>query len=469
MSYPDTDTISAVATPPGRGGVGIIRVSGPGTAEIAANICGRLPEPREATHCRFSSADGRILDFGIALFFRGPASFTGEDVLELQGHGGVQVLKTLLRRTLECGARMARPGEFTERAFLNEKLDLLQAEAIADLINASSEQAMRSSVRTLQGLFSAHIDTLARQITSIRKNVEAAIDFSDEAVDFMTDTSVSQSLQEINSQLDATLEKARQGALLREGIAVVLAGAPNVGKSTLLNALAGTDTAIVTDIPGTTRDLLREQLDIEGLPVHVTDTAGLRSTSNPVEQEGVRRAQEAIQKADQVLLLVDATRTGLDGDSLAGCLGLLAADENPEEWLERFSNRLCLVINKIDLVEGLDTNRRSTAFLQHELPTVQLSARTGEGLDELRSFLLTSCGFEDAGEEAFIARERHLQVLRQVSRHTHSAELGVRESLHLELIAEELRLAHQLLGTITGKVSSDDLLGEIFASFCLGK
>ncbi len=470
MTLQDTDTISAIATPAGRGGIGIVRVSGPSVMQIALAICGRQVEARVATYCQFRTAEGKVLDSGIALFFPGPKSFTGEDVLELQGHGGVVVLKSLLRRTLECGARMARPGEFTERAFLNDKLDLLQAEATADLISATSEQAMRSSVRTLQGAFSAHIHALVKQITAIRVNVEAAIDFSDDAIDLLRDTEVAQALQDINTQVKATYEKARQGALLQEGIAVVLAGAPNAGKSTLLNALAGSNAAIVTDIPGTTRDLLRQQLDIDGLPVSVTDTAGLRASQNPVEMEGIRRARDAVNQADQVLLVVDASlnRPG-ENDLISQNLDLLALDNNTTQWIEQYNGRLCLVLNKIDLIEGMTPGQGSTVYQQLELPSFHISAQQGEGLDNLRSFLKNNCGYDEGTEDVFIARERHIQALKIVAGHLENAGQRVSECLHLELVAEELRLGQQALSAITGVVTSDDLLGEIFANFCLGK
>ncbi|MCG8416276.1 MAG: tRNA uridine-5-carboxymethylaminomethyl(34) synthesis GTPase MnmE [Pseudomonadales bacterium] len=470
MAQLDTDTISAIATPPGRGGVGIVRVSGPAVSEIAETICGKLPEARTATVTNFLSTDSSVLDSGIALYFSAPNSFTGEDVLELQGHGGYQVLNALLRRTLECGARLARPGEFTERAFLNDKVDLLQAEAIADLIEAGSEQAVRSAMRTLQGVFSARVEELVNQLISIRVNVEAAIDFSDEDIDVLADTGVASALTEATNLLLAIFKQANQGALLQEGISVVIAGAPNAGKSSLLNALAGNESAIVTDIPGTTRDLLKEQLSLDGLPVHITDTAGLRESEDQVELEGVRRARQVISQADRILLLIDATTIDLDdSEFLSDALTLLAQEQDTGAWLEEYADRLCVVINKTDLLEDPVNGQGSTNYQEHVLTSFHISAKQGLGIDAIKSYLQSSCGFEAMTEDGFIARERHIQALKKTEKLLDSARSGVSKQLPLELIAEDLRLAQQSLGSITGQVSSDDLLGEIFSSFCIGK
>ncbi len=470
MAQLDTDTISAIATPPGRGGIGIIRISGPAVSEIAKSICSGLPEARTATVANFLSEDETVLDSGIALYFPAPNSFTGEDVLELQGHGGYQVINTLLRRTLECGARLARPGEFTERAFLNDKVDLLQAEAIADLIDAGSEQAVRSAMRTLQGVFSARVEELVNQLIAIRVNVEAAIDFSDEDIDVLANTGVADALADAKQVLVAIFKQANQGALLQEGISVVIAGAPNAGKSSLLNALAGNESAIVTDIPGTTRDLLKEQLSLDGLPVHVTDTAGLRESGDQVELEGVRRAREVISRADRILLLIDVTTIDInDSDFLNDALKLLANEQDINAWLSEHADRLCVVINKTDLIDGLVNGQASTIYQEHTLTSFHISAKQGQGIDAIKSYLQRSCGFEAMAEDGFIARERHIQALKEAEKLLHSALSGVGKQLPLELVAEDLRLAQQSLGTITGQVSSDDLLGEIFSSFCIGK
>lgn len=449
MNY-DTDTIAAQATPSGRGGVGIIRISGVQCRDLAQRLLGRLPAPREATLLPFLDEHGHTVDQGIALFFPAPHSFTGEDVLELQGHGGPVVMDMLLAAAQALGARLARPGEFSERAFLNGKLDLAQAEAIADLIDSSSAEAARSALRSLQGEFSQRINTLTEQIIDLRSYVEASIDFPDEEVDFLSQGAVAERLQQQRATLVAITTAARQGTLLREGMTVVLAGLPNAGKSSLLNALAGKESAIVTDIPGTTRDLLREQITLDGMPLHIIDTAGLRDSGDVVEQEGIRRAWHAIEGADQLLLLVDDRS------------GITAAER---QILQRLPATLAVTVvrNKIDLsgnppdiIHGSDGDE------------IRLSAKQGEGMTLLRDHLKRVMGYQQGGEGAFMARRRHLAALRSADEHLARAEAAL---LHQqgELVAEELRLAHQALGEITGEFTPDDLLGRIFTSFCIGK
>lgn len=443
-----------------------MRVSGNRSAEIAKTILGFNPEPRYAHYCRFLDLDQQVIDQGIALFFKGPNSFTGEDVLELQGHGGVHVLNALRDLVLSTGARLARPGEFSERAFLNNKIDLVQAEAIADLIDANSRQAARSAVRTLQGEFSRQIQELVQRLTAIRMNVEAAIDFSDEDIDVLSDTRVTQSLTETLSLLAQTLKQAQQGALLQEGINVVIAGKPNAGKSSLLNALSGSESAIVTAIPGTTRDLLHEEITIEGLPLHIVDTAGLRSTEDVIEQEGVRRAHSAIKQADRVLLVVDSAEQEEPVENLLA--PLLKPGDNLDNISELLS-RTTVLYNKSDLLQSPLATPDSLSFKNQQIPVITLSAKTGWGVDRLTSHLLKCIGFEASEEGTFTARERHLRALETSQALIKKAMEGVSNHLPLELVAEDLRLAQDALGTITGRVSSDDLLGEIFASFCVGK
>lgn len=445
------DTIAAVATPPGRGGVGIVRISGPAAAQIAVAMLGACPPPRRADYLPFRAADGTIIDQGIALFFAAPNSFTGEDVLELQGHGGPVVMDLLLQAALQSGARPARPGEFSQRAFLNDKLDLTQAEAIADLIDSTSAQAARSALRSLQGEFSRRVADLTEELIQLRLYVEAAIDFPEEEIDFLADGSVAARLDALRSRLRAVQEAAQQGSLLRDGMSVVLAGKPNAGKSSLLNALAGRDSAIVTDIPGTTRDVLREQISIDGMPLHVIDTAGLRESTDTVEQEGIRRAWAEIERADGLLLLVD---------DHAG----IGAEE--DAILARLPERLAVTIvhNKVDL------SGHPVALEQREGKThVYLSARHGDGLDLLRNHLKQSMGFQDQVEGVFSARRRHLDALQQAAHHLAAGDEQLRHHHAGELLAEELHLAQQALGEITGAFGADDLLGRIFTSFCIGK
>jgi len=444
------DTIAAVATPPGRGGIGIIRISGSQVPAIAGQLLGTHTTPRVAKLHAFTDAEGRVIDEGLSLFFPAPHSFTGEDVLELHGHGGPVVMDLLLARVLELGARQARPGEFSERAFLNDKLDLAQAEAIADLIDSSTEQAARAATRSLQGEFSSKVQVLVSALTELRSYVEAAIDFPEEEIDFLSDGEVQRRLGSVVDRLQQVRSQARQGCLLREGMNLVLAGQPNAGKSSLLNALAGNETAIVTPIAGTTRDVLREHIQIDGMPLHIIDTAGLRDSSNPIEQEGVRRAWAQIEQADRVLLIIDDQ------------IGFSAEDQ---QVLDRLPRRLphTLVYNKIDLGKrpaGIDTQKSATE--------VSLSATTGTGLDYLRSHLKEVMGYEEPGAGGFSARRRHLDALLRAGANLDNAQSCLDAGAG-ELLAEELRLAQQQLCGITGEFSSDDLLGEIFSSFCIGK
>ena len=451
-----SDTIVAQATPPGRGGVGILRVSGARAAEVAQQLLGKLPKPRYADYLPFTDADGSVLDQGIALWFPGPNSFTGEDVLELQGHGGPVILDLLLKRIVALpGVRIAQPGEFSERAFLNDKLDLAQAEAIADLIDASSEQAARSAVNSLQGVFSTRVNQLVEALTHLRIYVEAAIDFPDEEIDFLSDGKIEAQLNAVIADLDGVRAEARQGSLLREGMKVVIAGRPNAGKSSLLNALAGRDAAIVTDIAGTTRDVLREHIHIDGMPLHIIDTAGLREASDEVERIGIERAWQEIEQADRVLFMVDGTTTD--------------ATEAAAIWPD-FVSRLppelpiTVVRNKADVTgeqPGL------TEINGHAV--IRLSARTSTGVDELRDHLKQSMGFAGNMEGGFLARRRHLQALELAATHLLQGKAQLLGAWAGELLAEELRLAQQALSEITGEFTSDDLLGRIFSSFCIGK
>ncbi len=440
---PSSTAIAAIATAPGRGGVGIVRVSGADVTVFATRMLGCLPAPRQATYTRFMAADGSTLDEGIALYFAAPHSFTGEHVLELQGHGGPVVLNLILQRCLELGARLAEPGEFTRRAYLNGKLDLAQAESVADLIDAASSEAARSAMRSLSGAFSVRITELVEKLTRLRMLVEATLDFPEEEIDFLRDADAFGRLDAIDASLRSVRAQAKQGALLRDGLTVVLIGQPNVGKSSLLNQLAGFEAAIVTDVAGTTRDTVREAIQIEGVPLHVIDTAGLRETQDAVEQLGIARTWAAVEKADVALLLVDAAH------------GL-----GPQETaiVERLPDVARLTIhNKID-VTG------EAARVTGE--QIWLSARTGAGVDLLRQKLLDAAGWQAAGEGTFIARTRHLEALGRAASHLAAARTSAEQ---LELFAEELRLAQAALSEITGEFTADDLLGEIFSSFCIGK
>lgn len=465
-SFTDTDTICAIATSQGRSGVGIVRVSGSKVLPMARAILGFDPAPRYAYYTDFRDHHGHVIDQGIALFFKAPHSFTGEDILELQGHGGVFVLNALRDLVVSNGARLARPGEFSERAFLNNKIDLVQAEAIADLIDASSQQAARSAMRTLQGEFSRQIHELVQRLVTVRVNVEAAIDFSDEDIDVLSDTRVAASLADILALLTRIYHQARQGALLQEGINVVIAGKPNAGKSSLLNALSGMETAIVTDIPGTTRDLLKERITLEGVPVHVVDTAGLRSSEDVVEKEGVRRAQVAIEQADRILLVIDSQEVEEPVENLLAPL-LLPGDK--QSLMPLLLARTSVIFNKRDLLAAGVQPPAELEFNGQSLPVLCLSAKTGTGMDLLTAHLLDCIGYDASEEGTFTARERHLQSLQESEILIKKAASGVSEGLLLELVAEDLRLAQQALGRITGEFTTDDLLGEIFANFCVGK
>ena len=448
------DTIAAIATAPGRAGVGIIRVSGPAAARVAEGVIGSLPVERQAALRTFRDGDGAALDIGVALWFAGPRSFTGEDVLELHGHGGPVVLRSLLGRCVELGARLAEPGEFTRRAFINDRIDLAQAEAIADLIDAASEQAARGALRSLSGEFSAAIDRVADALLDLRILVEATLDFPEEdGVDFLAESDAMQRLSGIRVELASVFRAARQGSALREGLVVVLAGAPNVGKSSLLNRLAGDDVAIVTEHPGTTRDTVRQTIVVDGLPIHLVDTAGLRDSDDPVEQLGMQRTRDALAKADLVVSITAVDRVA-EGGSVPDVATHALAGLPP-------SVARLHVVNKIDLsAESAAESAGEDAW------TIRLSARTGDGINLLRSALLRLGGQSETGEGVFLARTRHLAALQHAERRLASAG---NSGLPADLLAEELRLAHEALGSIVGRVTPDALLGEIFGRFCIGK
>jgi tRNA modification GTPase len=451
----NTDTIVAIATPPGRGGVGIIRVSGPKSQDIAKAIVGSVPKPRYANYCPFKDDSENTIDEGLAIYFEGPNSFTGEDVLELQGHGGPVVLDFVLKRCIELGARTARPGEFSERAFLNDKMDLTQAEAIADLIDSASEQAARCAVRSLQGAFSKRIHELVSSLIQLRIYVEAAIDFPEEEIDFLSDGKVEKDMRSVMDNLSNVMQEANQGTLLREGMTVVIAGRPNAGKSSLLNSLSGRDTAIVTHIAGTTRDVLREHIHIDGMPLHIIDTAGLRDAPDEVERIGIQRAWDEIEQADRVLLVVDGTETEA-----------LAPHDIWPDFVDKLPHpeRITVIRNKADLTgetSGISNDAKS--------PVVRIAAKDGSGIQELRDHLKTIMGYNAASEGGFIARRRHIEALTKAS---NSLDCGLDQLLGAsagELLAEDLRMAQNALSEITGEFSSDDLLGKIFGSFCIGK
>ncbi|EXJ17142.1 tRNA uridine-5-carboxymethylaminomethyl(34) synthesis GTPase MnmE [Imhoffiella purpurea] len=444
----DIETIAAVATPPGLGGVGIVRVSGPLAPEIARAVTGALPSPRTATYRLFRDAENGFIDEGIALYFPCPGSFTGEDVLELQGHGGPVVMDLLLERCLALGARLARPGEFTERAFLNGKLDLVQAEAVADLIESSTALGVRLAGRTLQGDFSRRIQSLVEELVRLRVFIEAALDFPEEEIDFLADSSVAEDLDRAIVMTRQVLDEAHRGQVLREGLVVVIAGAPNVGKSSLLNALSDTDAAIVTPIPGTTRDVLRQDIQIDGLPIRVVDTAGLRETEDPVEREGVRRARRQLDDADLVLLVYDAQK---------------GPDASLTEALPS-GIPVVRIRNKIDLIDASPRIEQSESRTE-----ISLSVATGQGLELLRTHLKVRAGLDFGNEGVFIARRRHLDALNRGLQRLLEAQRHLAGRLGPELVAEELLLAQTAFGEITGEVTSEDLLGRIFSSFCIGK
>ena len=451
-----TDTIAAIATATGRGGVGIVRVSGPKARLVAEQLLKIQLQPRHAHYCDFSSRTGDVLDQGIVLFFPGPNSFTGEDVLELQGHGGPVILDLLLREITQLGIRLARPGEFSERAFLNDKLDLAQAEAIADLIDATSEQAARNALHSLQGAFSKRIHELVEALIHLRIYVEASIDFPEEEIDFLSDGKVARDLDGIINKLQQVFKEARQGVLVRDGMRVVIAGRPNAGKSSLLNALSGRESAIVTSIEGTTRDVLREHIHIDGMPLHIIDTAGLRESPDEVEQIGIQRAWQEIQQADRVLLLVDSRQSQLTDPH-----------EIWPEFVDKLQdpNKITLVRNKIDLSDetaGLFTSASGDLY-------IGISAATGAGIDALKQHLKTIMGFNESGEGGFTARRRHLDALERAQSFLASGKAQLQGYAAGELLAEDLRHAQNSLSEITGEFTPDDLLGRIFSSFCIGK
>ncbi|MCW9025601.1 MAG: tRNA uridine-5-carboxymethylaminomethyl(34) synthesis GTPase MnmE [Gammaproteobacteria bacterium] len=446
-----TETIAAIATPAGRGGVGIVRVSGPQAASIAKTILGHVPEARKAEYLPFTDEDKKPIDMGLALYFPNPNSFTGEDVLELQGHGGPVVLDMLLQRVLTLGARIARPGEFSEQAFLNDKIDLAQAEAIADLIEASTVQAAQCAMQSLDGVFSDWVHNTVERLTQLRMFVEAAIDFPEEEIDFLADEKLSEDIQSLLDELARVIGMAHQGQLLREGMRIVMAGQPNTGKSSLLNQLAGRESAIVTEIAGTTRDVLREEISIDGMPVHIIDTAGLRESGDAVEKEGIRRAWSELEQADRVLLLFEDSRGFTDAEQKI--LSQLPAHIP-----------ITFVHNKIDL------SQHPARLEEQENGThIWLSAKYNEGISVLRDHLKVCVGYTGAGEGQFMARRRHLDALGRAQDYIEKGFTQLKEHGAGELLAEDLRMAQQALGEITGEVSSDDLLGQIFSSFCIGK
>jgi len=439
-----TDTIVAAATPPGTGGVGIVRISGDDVERIARAMLGSLPEPRTTTYRSFRNAAGERVDVGIAVYFPAPASFTGESVLELHGHGGPVVISLLVDAVIAFGARQAEPGEFSKRAFLNDKLDLVQAEAIADLIGSGTAQAARAALRSLSGAFSNAVDSLAEQLVRLRMRVEAAIDFPEEEIDFLSDDALLNRIDECAAAFATLSADAKQGRVLRDGYQVVIVGKPNVGKSSLLNLLSGQEAAIVTEVAGTTRDVLREQIDVDGLAVELIDTAGLRNDPDRIEAEGIRRAREALANADAVLWIQDVTDKDQD-----------APKENLPDGVP-----VTVVHNKVDLVGD------KPGVVDGE---VYLSAQTGEGIDALRQRIKELAGYDNLGEGAFTARRRHIRALCRANEHFETGRRALEEARAGELLAEELRLSQQALGEITGAFSADDLLGKIFSEFCIGK
>jgi len=441
------ETIAAIATPPGNGGVGIIRISGPSAFEISKQLTNKSPAPRQALFTSYRDADNSVIDSGLVIFFPNPSSYTGEDTIELQGHGGSVVLGMLLKRVLSLGARLANPGEFTERAFLNNKLDLAQAEAVADLIESSTEQSVRSAQKSMQGVFSKQINELVEQLTELRIFVEAAIDFVDEEIDFLSDGVVENKMLKLAEKIKTIQKTAQQGRLLRDGMTVVLAGKPNAGKSSLLNALAGHEAAIVTDIAGTTRDILKERIQIDGMPLHIIDTAGLRESDNVVEKEGIRRAHEEIKQADKILLLIDST------------------DPEINSVMETLPPGLDItkIYNKIDLIDVEPEITETEHGCQ-----IYLSVKKQIGMELLTDYLKKSVGFNAETDDVFIARKRHIEALNQGQKSVENA-LQQLQNQAGELVAEDLRQAQNSLAEITGTFSSDDLLGRIFSSFCIGK
>ena len=451
MSDRSVDTIAAIATAPGRGAVGVVRLSGPQALAIATQLCSVLPSPRTAAVRSIRDEQGAVCDRGLVLCFTAPNSYTGEDVVEIQAHGGPAVLDLILRSACAHGARIARPGEFSERAFLNDRLDLVQAEAVADLIDAGSRAAVLAANRSLEGEFSRLLASLAAQLLELRVFVEGALDFSDEDIDWLSDTQLSEQLAHAKAELDRLLSQAAQGRRLRDGMTVAIAGRPNVGKSTLLNRLAGVDAAIVSDVPGTTRDVLREHLIVDGLPITIVDTAGLRETLDVVELEGIRRTWQALERAELALFVAD-DREGLT--------------PNDHELIARMPTdlRTLIVFNKCDL-----SRRAAGSFVHEQQQALRISAADGAGLDELRAAIRAAAGLSENIGGVFSARARHLDALRLARKHLHAASDRLAQRSAAELAAEELRLAHDALGEITGRVTSEDLLGAVFSRFCIGK
>lgn len=447
-AYPH-DTIVAAATPPGIGGIAVVRVSGERVPEIARTVLGKLPAPRHATLSGFRDGDGRLLDSGIALYFPAPDSFTGEAVLELQGHGGPVVVADLVEALVRLGARRAEPGEFSRRAFLNERLDLTQAEAIADLVASGSSQAARAALRSLSGAFSAEVDALIERLVRLRMHVEAAIDFPEEEIDFLSDDALTRRLLECGRAFDALLERASAGRVLTDGYRLVIVGRPNAGKSSLMNLLSGQETAIVTEVAGTTRDILRERINLDGLVVELVDTAGLRSDPDRIEAEGIRRAREALKSADAVLWIRDASAASGSGDD--------SREELPQDL------PVIRVRNKIDLTGEAPGRRPGDAS------AVAISARTGAGVEVLKDSIKELAGYRATGEGTFTARQRHVEALERARAHFLAGREALERTRAGELLAEELRYAQAALAEITGEFTSDDLLGRIFAEFCIGK
>ncbi|HSI24789.1 MAG TPA: tRNA uridine-5-carboxymethylaminomethyl(34) synthesis GTPase MnmE [Methylotenera sp.] len=442
------ETIAAIATASGAGGIGVVRVSGPLSQSIASQILDQCPAPRYAAYLPFYDSHHTLIDRGIAIYYQNPNSYTGEDVLELQAHGGTALMQMLLARCIELGARQAEPGEFTRRAYINDKIDLAQAEAVADVINASTMEAAQSAMRSLSGEFSNSINALLTKLIDLRMYVEACLDFPEEEIDFISQGKVAEKLAAIITELKTVFAKARQGSLLREGMQVVLVGQPNVGKSSLMNQLSGEEVAIVTPIAGTTRDAIKNMIQINGLPLHITDTAGLRDTNDEVEKIGIARTYRALESAQVALLLVDAAHD--IGDEEKSILSHLP-QEIAKIWVH----------NKIDVTQEAAKN-----VLETNGTHIYLSAKTGEGVDLLKQHLLQIAGYQQNAEGVFMARARHLEALKQVDAHLQQAQIAMPQS---ELIAEELRLAQEALSSITGEFTPDDLLGEIFSKFCIGK
>ncbi|PMB54758.1 GTPase and tRNA-U34 5-formylation enzyme TrmE [Coxiella-like endosymbiont] len=454
------ETIAALATPAGRGGIGIIRVSGPSTLHIAKKIIGFIPKPRYATLSVFKDSEGSFLDEGVALYFPKPHSFTGEDVLELQGHGGPVIMDRLLKNVIQIGARLARPGEFCETAFLNNKIDLVQAEAVADLINASSEEAARSAIRSLQGKFSKRINELVRSLVELRTYIEAAIDFPTEEIDFLVEKIIEEKLEKLLKKVEEIEITAKQGALLQHGISVVIAGEPNVGKSSLLNLLSGQETAIVTDIAGTTRDILRELIYIDGIPIQLLDTAGLRITEDIVEKEGIQRTKKALEQADLILLIVDTARVE---NAFQTSFTMI------EQYLTNISSKketrvpIIVIENKIDLT-GEQPSQQKSDYLR-----IKLSVKTGDGIEILKEHLKEMVGLKTTNESTFMGRGRHCDAIKRSKTFLQRAYEQLVHQRAGELVAEDLLYAQNALSEITGEFTSDDLLGKIFSEFCIGK